>query len=94
MIVYWRRKTLGFGENTRGTGNDVSFGGEFRALKEVYLRAGYTTQSAITGGTGFNVVSGLTLGIGFRSANWTIDYAAVPMGELGTTQRFTLGSRF
>lgn len=78
----------------RAGGTDVGFGGEYRALKDVYLRAGYTTQSAITGGAGFNAADGLTLGIGFRSARWTIDYATVPMGELGFTQRFTLGARW
>jgi hypothetical protein len=78
----------------RAGGTDVGFGGEYRAFKDIYLRAGYTTQSAITGGTGFNAIDGLTLGVGFRSSRWTIDYAAVPMGELGSTQRFTLGARF
>jgi hypothetical protein len=78
----------------RAGGTDVGFGGEYRALKDIYLRAGYTTQSAITGGTGFNAIDGLTLGVGFRSSRWTIDYAAVPMGELGSTQRFTLGARW
>ena len=78
----------------RGAGNDVGFGGEYRAIKEIYLRAGYTTQSAITGGTGFDAARGLTLGVGFRSSRWTIDYAAVPMGELGSTHRFTLGARW
>jgi long-subunit fatty acid transport protein len=78
----------------RAGGTNVGFGGEYRALKDIYLRAGYTTQSAITGGTGFDAVDGLTLGVGFRSSRWTIDYAAVPMGELGSTQRFTLGARW
>ena len=74
----------------RGTGNDFGFGGEFRARKGVRLRAGYTTQSAITGGSGFDAVRGLTLGVGLDGARWRLDYAAVPMGELGSTHRFTL----
>ena len=78
----------------RGAGNDVSFGGEYRALKDVYLRAGYTTQSAISGGTGFDATRGLTLGVGLRTTRWTLDYAAVPMGELGSAHRFTLGARW
>jgi hypothetical protein len=78
----------------RAGGTDVGFGGEFQAIKNVFLRAGYTTQTAITGGAGFDAARGLTLGAGFRADGWTIDYAAVPMGELGNTQRFTLGARW
>ncbi len=75
-------------------GTDVGFGGEYQALKGVFLRGGYTTQSAISGGSSFDAARGLTLGVGFRANAWTIDYAAVPMGELGSTHRFTLGARF
>ncbi len=78
----------------RGAGTDVGFGGEYQAVKNVYLRAGYTTQSAITGGTGFDAARGLTLGLGLRRERWNLDYAAVPMGELGSTHRFTLGARW
>jgi hypothetical protein len=86
--------TAEFTDAPRAGGADVGFGGEFQALKNVFLRAGYTTQTAITGGSSFDAVRGLTLGVGFRADRWTIDYAAVPMGELGTTHRFTLGARF
>ncbi len=75
-------------------GTDVGFGGEYQALKGIFLRAGYTTQSAIAGGTGFDAARGLTLGVGYHPARWTLDYAAVPMGELGSTHRFTLGARW
>ena len=34
----------------RGAGTDASFGGEYQAVKNFYLRTGYTTQTAITGG--------------------------------------------
>jgi hypothetical protein len=78
----------------RAGGTDVGLGGEFQAMKNVFLRAGYTTQTAIAGGSGFDAARGLTLGVGFRADRWTIDYAAVPMGELGSTHRFTLGARF
>jgi len=78
----------------RAGGTDVGFGGEFQGMKNVFLRAGYTTQTAITGGSSFDAARGLTLGVGFRADRWTIDYAAVPMGELGTTHRFTLSARF
>ena len=78
----------------RGAGTDVGFGGEYQAVKNVYLRAGYTTQTAITGGAGFDAARGLTLGLGLRRERWSLDYAAVPMGELGSTHRFTLGARW
>ncbi len=78
----------------RGAGTDAGFGGEFQAAKDFHLRAGYTTQSAIAGGSGFDAARGLTLGIGFRNERWGLDYAAVPMGELGSTHRFTLSARW
>jgi hypothetical protein len=78
----------------RAGGADFGFGGEFQALKDVFLRGGYTTQTAITGGSGFDATRGLTLGVGLRRGGWSLDYAAVPMGELGSTHRFTFGWRW
>jgi hypothetical protein len=78
----------------RAGGADFGFGGEFQGMKNVFLRAGYTTQTSISGASSFDAARGLTLGVGFRADRWTIDYAAVPMGELGSTHRFTLGARF
>ncbi|MBI2384698.1 MAG: PorV/PorQ family protein [Elusimicrobia bacterium] len=78
----------------RGAGTDGSFGGEFQALKNVYLRAGYTTQSAVTGGAGFDAARGLTFGLGMRNEKWSMDYAILPTGELGRSHRFSLGARF
>ncbi len=78
----------------RGAGNDFGFGGEYRAVAGVSLRAGYTTQSSVAGGTGFDAARGLTLGVGLSRAEWALDYAAVPMGELGSTHRFTLSWRW
>jgi hypothetical protein len=78
----------------RGAGNDFGFGGEYRAVAGVSLRAGYRTQSAIAGGSGFDAARGLTLGVGLSRAEWALDYAAVPMGELGSTHRFSLSWRW
>lgn len=78
----------------RGTGTDASFGGEYQALKSVYLRTGYTTQSAVTGGTGFDAARGMTFGLGLRNEKWSMDYAILPTGELGRSHRFSLGARF
>lgn len=78
----------------RGAGTDVSLGGEFQALKSLYLRAGYTTQTAVTGGNGFDAARGLTFGLGLRNEKWSMDYAVLPTGELGRSHRFSLGARF
>jgi len=78
----------------RGAGTDVGLGGEYQAMKGVFLRAGWTTQSAVAGGAGFDAASGLTLGAGLRMNAWSFDYAAVPSGELGTAHRFSLGIRY
>lgn len=78
----------------RGAGTDVSFGGEFQAVKSLYLRAGYTTQTAITGGSGFDAARGLTMGLGLRNEKWSLDYAVLPAGELGRSHRFSLSTRW
>ncbi|MDX6770664.1 MAG: PorV/PorQ family protein [Elusimicrobiota bacterium] len=78
----------------RGAGTDAALGGEYQAFQNVYLRAGYTTQTAITGGSGFDAARGLTLGLGFRDGRWSLDYAVLPSGELGRSHRFSLGARF
>ena len=78
----------------RAGGVDVGFGGEYQALKAVFLRAGYTTQSAIAGGSGFDAARGLTLGLGLRNEKWSLDYAVLPTGELRRSHRFSLGARF
>ena len=78
----------------RGTGTDGSFGGEYQAVKSFYLRAGYTTRNALTGGTGFDAARGLTLGLGFRNEKWSLDYAVLPSGELGRSHRFSLAARW
>ncbi|MDE2490566.1 MAG: PorV/PorQ family protein [Elusimicrobia bacterium] len=78
----------------RGAGNDFGLGGEYRALPGVRLRAGWTTAGGIAGGTGFDAARGLTLGVGLSRGAWRLDYAAVPMGELGSAHRFTLSARW
>ncbi|MBI3565004.1 MAG: PorV/PorQ family protein [Elusimicrobia bacterium] len=78
----------------RGAGTDVGVGGEYQAMKGVFLRAGYTTQSATPGGSGLDAASGLTLGAGLRYGDWRFDYAAVPSGELGAAHRFSLAVRW
>lgn len=74
----------------RGAGTDFGLGGEYQAMKGVFLRAGWTTQSSDPGGSGFDAASGISLGAGLRWQAWRFDYAAVPSGELGTAHRFSL----
>lgn len=78
----------------RGAGTNVGFGGECQAMKDVFLRAGWTSISATPGGSGFDAAAGLTLGAGIRMSAWSFDYAVVPSGELGEAHRFTLTVRF
>lgn len=78
----------------RGAGTDAAFGGEFQAAKNVFLRGGYTTRTAVTGGSGFDAARGLSMGLGFRSERWGLDYAVLPSGELGRSHRISFGARW
>ncbi|MEK7382773.1 MAG: PorV/PorQ family protein [Elusimicrobiota bacterium] len=78
----------------RGTGTDAAFGGEWQPIRNVMLRGGYTTKTTTAGGSGFDAARGLTLGMGLRNTKWMLDYAILPMGELGRSHRLTLGARF
>lgn len=78
----------------RGAGTDAAFGGEYQTVKNFYLRAGYATQTAIGGGSGFDAARGLTMGLGARNDKWSLDYALLPSGELGRSHRFSIGTRF
>lgn len=78
----------------RGAGTDGSFGGEYQAVKSLYLRAGYATQTVVAGGSDFDAARGLTLGLGVRNDRFSLDYAVLPSGEFGRSHRFSLGARF
>jgi hypothetical protein len=78
----------------RGGGSTGGVGGEVQVLKGVFFRAGYASQSQVTGGSGLDAVSGLTFGFGLKQPRWSFDYAAAPMGELGNTQRFSAAIRW
>lgn len=86
--------TAQFTNGPRGGGSSGGVGGEVQVLKGVFFRAGYASQSQITGGSGFDAVSGVTFGFGLRQPKWSLDYAAAPMGELGNTQRFSAAYRW
>ncbi len=52
-------------------------------------RAGYTTRTRRVEG-----LNGITIGIGFGFKMANLDYAWMPMGDLGTTHRISVGVKF
>lgn len=52
------------------------------------LRLGYRTETPDEAG------AGITMGVGVGVENFALDYAFVPMGELGSTHRVTLSVKF
>jgi hypothetical protein len=56
---------------------------------DVIGRVGYNTENIQTGGT-----NGVTGGLGFRYMSYCIDYAFVPYGDLGNTNRISLSVKF
>jgi len=63
-----------------------SFGVEYDLGKILALRAGYNT------GNDFD--SGIAAGVGLVIADWIVDYAYVPYGKLGNTQRISISAKF
>ncbi len=54
------------------------------------LRAGYTTLGAdLKSGGGTDILAGLTTGLGFRYQKYQLDYAFIPMVELGMAHRIS-----
>ena len=53
-------------------------------------RTGYNTRTA----SSLGVLSGLAIGAGLGTQSLTFDYAFMPMGALGTTNRFSASLRF
>jgi hypothetical protein len=78
----------------RGGGSTGAVGAEVQVLKGVFFRAGYSSQTQSTQDAGFDAVTGLTFGFGLKEPRWSFDYAAAPMGELGTAERFSASLRF
>jgi hypothetical protein len=57
----------------------------------VALRAGYSTLgSDLTTGGGIDILAGVTTGLGIRYENYQLDYAFIPMVELGMAHRLSL----
>lgn len=64
----------------------INFGAEYTLLKHFSFRGGYTLENK-------DVNEGLTLGAGFRISIVDLDYAYVPFGILGNSQRVSLTIR-
>lgn len=69
----------------------IQAGLEERLRGLLALRAGYELSLAQYRVDGF---SGLSLGFGLQHADWRLDYAYLPYGGLGASQRLSLGKRF
>ena len=56
---------------------------------EVAVRGGYNTQNINTGG-----INGFTVGLGIKYFMYSLDYAFVPYGDLGNTNKISLSVAF
>ena len=71
--------------------NSVGIGMEWTLFNILQLRSGYIYQF---GGNDLGAMSGLRAGFGLNLRRFQIDYALVPYGVLGFTNRFSLIARF
>jgi len=67
---------------------NARLGVEYRFGNGISFRGGYHT------GGGFDFPSGLSAGMGYDSADYQVDYAFVPYGDLGNTHRVSFTIRF
>ncbi|OGH60521.1 MAG: hypothetical protein A3G34_03610 [Candidatus Lindowbacteria bacterium RIFCSPLOWO2_12_FULL_62_27] len=65
---------------------EYNVGLEYRPMKLLALRAGYSTENDLD--------DGLTAGFGIDVSSLHFDYAYVPYGDLGNTHRMTLTFRY
>ena len=81
------------------------FGGEYRKFGAITPRFGYMTAAksqsdAVLGkelgslSKGLSNLYGFFMGIGFKAANFKLDYALLPYGELGNAHRFSVNLKF
>jgi len=73
------------GENRAGGGLEAVLGGPFR------VRAGYIASLETNSLSGFN---NLSLGVGVKYRSLDIDYAFLPLGDLGQAHRIQISMRF
>ncbi|OIO76269.1 MAG: hypothetical protein AUJ85_00910 [Elusimicrobia bacterium CG1_02_37_114] len=66
----------------------VAIGAEYQIIKILTLRAGYKYGYDTSLGTVFSI------GLGVNLSDFGLDYAFVPMGDLGSTSRITILKKF
>lgn len=69
-------------------GTEIAFDNVLFEDSAFALRAGYRSNAPENGG------AGLSLGAGLKLRSLSLDYAFIPMGDFGSSSRFTLGLRF
>lgn len=72
--------------------DEFSLGAEAAPLSGVFFRGNYGALRG--GGAASQVLPQLSWGVGMRLASWQFDYAFMPLGELGSSQRLSLTTRF
>lgn len=72
---------------SKDNGSYFTSGLEYRLFEVLQLRMGYTGLSEFVG-------NGITYGMGLRFTRWNLDYAFVPYGDLGNSNRLSVGIRF
>ena len=73
--------------------SNLRLGAEYR-ISLFEFRAGYDQLLQGQGDKSLNASQNIRGGIGFHWARYHIDYALAPFGDLGLTQRFTVGVAF
>lgn len=73
------------------TDGELDVGAEVSPKKFFSLRLGYRYALTRNDTGGF---SDFSAGVGFRHKNVSVDYAFIPLGDLGTTHRVSIGWRF
>ncbi len=69
----------------------LSMGAEYAYSDTVFARLGYRLRS---GSYQYDVITGFTAGAGVKAGGFVFDYALVPFGDLGLTQRATVSYVF
>jgi hypothetical protein len=78
----------------------ISLGSEFRLAKMASFRLGYSSRrqadvSAANDKSGLNALGGISMGVGLQLfSRMNLDYAFVPMGDLGNQHHMSLRWRF
>ncbi|MBI4376206.1 MAG: hypothetical protein HY549_07120 [Elusimicrobia bacterium] len=82
----------GFNHFPHDRQTQLSLGTEFSPVNGFSLRGSYGL--ARSGGGSDGGLGQIAGGVGLQHAGYRLEYAFVPMGELGNTQRISLGFRF